>query len=240
MPLTFTCAAATDVGRRRSNNEDSYGSFLSKEVSLFVVADGMGGHAAGETASAIARDTILRSRQQFARKTSQETISEIRSVMSAADDAVLKEAARDSSKDGMGTTCLCLVGCPNGLRYGHVGDSRIYWIRNGQGKQVTRDHGFGHMLTNVIGGRRGSFEGADADRLQAQPGDLFVLCSDGLSDYASAAEVCQIVERVKRGTEGYTSKFLGEVCKACIQHALDAGGHDNITVMAVEVGSSPR
>ncbi|HUU02216.1 MAG TPA: protein phosphatase 2C domain-containing protein [Myxococcota bacterium] len=244
--------AKTDVGNKRTNNEDAF--LADADLGLYVVADGMGGHAAGEVASREAiqtiRDNLLASSsylEDFKRDPGNESADELRGVI---DRAVRAAAYRvfglsqiDPDRKGMGTTLSMLLVTPAAAFLAHVGDSRIYMLRSGKVKMVTSDHTYvaammeaGKMTaeeaarsrySNLLVRAVGSHDYVDVDTriLRYRVGDVFLLCSDGLSGYLKEAE---IPRRVK------VDDLPGSI-ERLIKLALDRGGKDNITAILVRI-----
>jgi len=239
-------------GHLRELNEDvvlyhtaKAGDPLAHLGTLAVVADGMGGHAAGEVASQIAAQTIhlLYYRQN---RPVPEALAE---AFAAANTAIYSRSHADPECAGMGTTCTALVirNCQAWL--GHIGDSRAYLVRQGTIHELSEDHTLvaqlvaEGMLTpeqarispdrNVLVRALGTSASADPsiwnDGMKLMPGDTFVLCSDGLHDLVEGAHIVDAVV--------HHSPF--DACQALIQAALDAGGHDNISVGVFAVTSEP-
>lgn len=246
-------AGSTHVGMKRSHNEDNF--FLLAEENLYIVADGMGGHASGEVASQIAVETLA----NFFIDTSRDkeitwpykedrsmTFDENRLVtgVKLANRRVYETAQSDPRYRGMGTTIVSLVCGASGAYLGHVGDSRGYLIHNGGIDQVTEDHSLlndylkVHKLTseeiehfphkNVIVRALGMKDSVvvDVHRLDPKPGEIYVLCSDGLSGMVTDGSLLEIVK------EGGSD--LEKTCQSLIAKANAAGGVDNITVVIVE------
>jgi len=234
----WSLASATDVGRVRSANEDSLGT----RGNLAVVADGMGGHAAGEVASGIAVATFLE------RASTATTLDELTDAVRAANLAILDNVAENPDRWGMGTTLVATALIPHAegvaLAYVHVGDSRIYLIRDGAIRQVTDDHSVAdelvrlgrltpeeaavdprrHQLTRALGTERDV--AIDSGLLNAQPGDFLILCSDGLSNEVSDHDMIDIVE---------SSADLELATARLIDHANSVGGRDNISVVIAQI-----
>lgn len=234
--MNFTIATATHVGRQRDNNEDAVHPVedgVSQGPVVVAVADGMGGHAAGEVASAVAMEGA----------TSEAAGSAVERIQ-AANAAVLAAAEADTTLAGMGTTLTLAIFWPDGrLEIGHVGDSRAYLWRNDRLTQLTIDHTFvreliaqgrlapedaethprRHMLTRTVG-----MEGVRVDTLDIHlvPGDRILLCSDGLTGMVSDVRI----ERVL----GHTPAAADAVW-SLVEAANAAGGYDNTTVAVVDV-----
>jgi protein phosphatase len=270
----FTAAALTDRGRKRASNEDAFG--YSVEHGIYVVCDGMGGAAAGEIASSLAVDEVLRlvtgrveefreydgnsnSRddQESGKSPSQRMSSIAEEAVIAANQAIHSRAQRNFRLNGMGTT---LVGLLTGLREEdpkiwilNIGDSRCYRLRNRHMELCTQDHSLveeqiraGRMtraeaarspLRNVITRAVGtqSIVTADVFESDAEPGDLFLLCSDGLTRELPDNKIESILNSSVGGLNP-TDAPLEELCARLIQAANKAGGHDNITCLIVRVG----
>jgi protein phosphatase len=229
--------SATDVGLRRSHNEDAYVTFEAKDGSLvLVVADGMGGHLAGEVASTLAVQTLQRELTQPAG----DPTAALRTAIERANREIWDEAARDPGKSGMGSTVVAAIVLGGQAYLANAGDSPAYLVRAGRTDQITRDHGlvaeqveaglireedaahhpFRHILTRCLG--------ADAEvevetypPRTLQPGDVLVLCSDGLTEHVSKREVAALV----------TAPDPTEIARGLVDVANQRGGHDNITVV---------
>ncbi|NND04198.1 MAG: serine/threonine-protein phosphatase [Acidimicrobiia bacterium] len=234
--MNYTIATATHVGRLRDNNEDSVYPVDDSSTPgpvVVAVADGMGGHAAGEVASTLAIEGA----------TSLDQGSAVDRVQ-AANDAVLGAASNDPSLVGMGTTLTLAIFWPDGrLEIGHVGDSRAYLWRNERLTQLTIDHTFvreliaqgrltpedaethprRHMLTRTIG--MGNVR-ADALDIHLLPNDRVMLCSDGLTNMIDDEQIQRILANTPIPSGAVWS---------LVEAANAAGGHDNTTVAVVDV-----
>ena len=247
LTLALDFAAATDIGCRRSNNEDSYG--YDAEEHLYVVCDGMGGNAAGEVASGMAVRTLIESFAYFGRNVeSASAMSLVENRLTASifeANRVVREAGMSNPDlHSMGTTlvCVCLDG--NRAVVGNVGDSRAYLLRNGSCLQITQDHSLldeevrsGNMtpemaaasnLQSVITRAIGVAEHVEPDLFAAtlQPDDFLLLASDGLTRYVNPDEIAQAAS---------TGSELAAICNALIEHAKERGGADNITCILLHV-----
>lgn len=231
-------AALTDVGKVRTSNEDAYGHCV--DAGVFAVCDGMGGAAAGEVASRLAVDTLI---ERLCGVTSRENRKEVlEESIAAANRLVYAHAEKDASLQGMGTT-LVAAAIQNGhALIGHVGDSRCYLFRAGQLTRETNDHSLvdeqvrlGNMtqedadrspLRNVITRAIGTKQAVDAEitELKLEPGDILLLCSDGLTREVSEARIAEIL---------HGSETIEQQCRQLIDAANDAGGHDNVTAILV-------
>lgn len=245
-------AGLTHVGMKRTHNEDSFA--LLPDESLYIVADGMGGHASGEVASQMAVETIM----SFFRMTTRDEdvtwpykeernlrYDENRLVASIkfSNQRIYEAAAREARYKGMGTTIVTAFFTQGGAYLGHVGDSRGYRIRDGRIEQITEDHSLlndyikANKLTpeeienfphkNVIVRALGMKDNVQVDinRLDPREGDVYLLCSDGLSGMITDETILRIV------TE---SEHLEDACESLIHEANAAGGTDNITVALVQ------
>lgn len=252
MSLTTEAFGLTDVGKKRQHNEDAM--LVDTTLGLFVVADGMGGHAAGEVASArsveIVRQQIGAGRQILkelgqnpnqATRGAAATLVET-SIQRACQD-IYRVATSDATKRGMGTTFVCLAVGGNKAVIGHVGDSRVYLVRNGQCHRLTEDHTLvaaqlkagtitkeqaqTSQYRNVITRAVGIQESVQVDTLIVDlvPGDLFLLCSDGLHGYMADDEVAPLSAAVS----------LTDLPRRLVALANDRGGKDNITAVVVSV-----
>ncbi|MCS6856334.1 MAG: Stp1/IreP family PP2C-type Ser/Thr phosphatase [Sandaracinaceae bacterium] len=242
----------TDVGRVRTHNEDAF--LVDKKLRLFIVCDGMGGHAAGEVASNLAaravRESLARERDLIAAFENQssgvgrEDIMRLltASVQNACSE-VYMEGQRDESKRGMGTTIALLLIAGNRGFIAHVGDSRVYLIRDSSVYQLTEDHSLVNELLkrgrltreqieqiqhkNAVTRAVGVYESVDVDTLDFDvlPGDRFLLCTDGLHGYFENAELAKIF-----------SEYPDEkIAQLLVDLANERGGKDNITAIVVSI-----
>ena len=212
--MFLIASGASDVGRLRSRNEDSF--LIRPDLAVFAVADGMGGHAAGDVASRTALETFA---NVLAGRSMEDAIM-------MANLAVWEVSQTDPGKAGMGTTLTAIRFEPDSeLVCGHVGDSRLYRLRDGVLEQLTRDHSIPRtsMLTRAIG-TRADVE-VDVFRASALAGDRYLLCSDGLTGMLTDEELRALV-----GQQAELEKICGDLVAAANQH----GGHDNITAILVE------
>jgi serine/threonine protein phosphatase PrpC len=242
--LRFHHAILTDVGRVRQRNEDMADAAPKKGI--YVLADGMGGHPAGNVASKTAVEALIA--HLVSKGGTRDRPTRLRESVLMANRAVLSLAETDPSMHGMGTT-VCVLWLSQARAYlAHIGDSRIYVMRDGEMHQVTRDHTvvreliergelaegsieaqrIGHILTQAVGLEL-SVE-PDLGMMPPKLGDIFLICSDGLSDTMSDAAMAEIL---KAHTD------LDECAKALVNAALEAGGHDNITVLLVRCDAAP-
>jgi len=238
----YTAAAVTDVGRKRPSNEDAFG--FSVEHGVFVVCDGMGGAAAGEIASALAVDEVMRLLSD--RQPASQLVTDAEYAISSANEAIFSRAQRSQNLSGMGTTLVGLLVEDRHAWMANVGDSRGYRMRgnsaNSRLEQITLDHSlveeqvrmgrldpaeaqrspFKNVITRALGTQ--STVTPDFFELETEPGDLFMLCSDGLTRELSDA----LIESMLR-----LDLPLQELCARLVAAANQAGGHDNITCLLV-------
>lgn len=242
----------TDVGRVREANEDSF--LVDRKLQLFVVADGMGGHAAGEVASALAaktvrevvsshRDTLLEFERGSGGASRTELLHLMESAVHEACSAVYQEGVRDETKRGMGTTldALLIVGSRGFIA--HVGDSRVYLYRQGSVHMLTEDHSLINELLrrgrlsreqieklqykNAVTRAVGVHESVEVDTLDFDvlKGDRFLLCSDGLHGYFEEAEFGRLFAETPEE----------DLATRLVELANERGGKDNITAIVVKV-----
>ena len=217
----------SDVGRRRENNEDSL--FRDDQRGLFAVADGMGGHPAGDVAAreAIAAVADRLTDDEFDACGAVQALSD---ALIAAHEAVVAAAEADPDKRGMGTTAVVVhVDEQAVVTCSHIGDSRAYVLTGGRLVRVTEDHVFtprggGRLLTQALGSSR-TVE-PEAAEVRVEAGDKVLLCTDGLTDMVSDREIRDILGQAAHPQT---------VCDELIAAALDAGGLDNITCIVIDV-----
>ncbi len=251
--VTLEAWLVTDVGVVREHNEDS--AYMEPTNGFFIVADGMGGHAAGEVASAMAVDTVRKTLEEARRDidTFKQAPSDagrrgivqlLQSAVLSAHQAVFQRGQHEADKAGMGTTLdVVLIAGPEAF-VAHVGDSRTYLVRDGRSSQITTDHTVAEVL--VIEGKLTIEEaqvsplrtilvnaiGVSADvgvemaHVTLKRGDRLLLCSDGLHDYFPIEE--EIAQKLSTDAPGAALKDMVELAKS-------RGGHDNITGVAVQV-----
>src|SRR6267143_3462800 len=231
----------THVGKQRQHNEDSF--LVAAEAKLYLVADGMGGHAAGEIASRIAVDSIsefiLHTKEddgtwphaydeQYRRSTNR-----LMAAVRMANTRVLEAMRKDARLRGMGTTVVACLGDDNTMSFAHVGDSRAYLIRDGSLSRITNDHSWvfeqvqagmlteaeaeKHPLRNVITRALGGALSVnpDAAEVECQAGDVYLLCSDGLTGMVPEDEILKVVT----DSDG----DLKRACQALIEAANEHG-----------------
>lgn len=242
----------SDVGRKREKNEDSF--LIHPQLNLFLVADGMGGHVGGELASRLAVETIEKTLTELLRDPeatlpeSAEVVpgdyqSYLQYAISRASFEIYDRTRKDSKLQGMGTTAVLLFFYNNLSYIANVGDSRAYRFRSRKWKQLTKDHSLvgeqiragvlmpkearDHRLKNIITRSVGFQEEVEADitAKKAQPGDIFLLCTDGLYNLVDDEEMEEVV----------SEQPLAEACRHLIDIANARGGDDNITVVLAKV-----
>jgi protein phosphatase len=273
--FTVRCSGLTHPGRVRERNEDQFliaeltKSMRVKQSSLspkgthygddqaylFVVADGMGGHQAGEHASALAVQTLeefmlntfkwffqLRGREE------RNVLAEFQAALHQADARVVAEAERNPDCHGMGTTLTTAYYLEGKLFIVHVGDSRCYLLRDGRFDQITTDHTLveemvrqgqlrpdeaahhhlRHVITNVIGGNEEGLN-VEAHRVTVEPGDVLLLCSDGLTEMVEPERIQAVLE---------SGVDPDQACRRLVDEANAQGGRDNITVIVARFDPS--
>ncbi len=242
-------AGLTDVGLKRDHNEDSIGT--DPDIGLAVLADGMGGYKAGEVASAIAVNVVLEHVQQALQQQPPEVLDEdsgycmgtlmLRDAITKANEVIHQTAQSQPQCQGMGTTLAAVLFYDNRCSIAHVGDSRVYRERDGQLQQLTADHsllqelidkGFytpeeaRHSVQKNLVTRALGVEETVRSELQEEPvagADLFLLCSDGLSDAVEDERIHLIIEE--------HSANLEPIADSLIQAANRGGGNDNVSVI---------
>jgi protein phosphatase len=232
----------SDVGLVRSNNEDAF--VVKPELGLCLVADGMGGAAAGEEASRIFTETALEVFSAPAGRSEEETLVLVQTAFRQANERILNHANENPHHKGMGCTAELVAFCDEGFVLGHVGDSRTYRLRNGQMTQLTQDHSVvqdqidqgiispaeatDHPYRNVILRAVGVKETVATDLVREKMlyGDVFLLCSDGLTDMVDDTLVHEVLS---------CPIALAQKAEKLIESAKSAGGHDNITAVLCEV-----
>lgn len=247
--LQIKVGAQTDAGRVRRHNEDAFGfreptdaAEAAVRGALYVVADGMGGHVAGEIASRLAVETILAAY----RRDSSPLEQGLRSAIEAASLRIRLQAESNPEQTGMGTTCVCAVVRGSELHLAHVGDSRAYLLRDGQLSRLTRDHTWvqqqvaqqlldvdeaarhpmRNVLTQALGGASVEIE---LTRHELRPDDALLLCTDGLTDALDDARIADIL---------VARREPQDICAELVRQANEAGGPDNITTLVLAARTS--
>jgi protein phosphatase len=240
--MRFSCAARTDVGVVRSGNEDSY--LMASERGLFIVADGMGGHAAGEVASEMATRIIAESFHPVRGMSDDELMSQMIGAIRSANESIFRRTLSEHDKRGMGTTTTVMNLLPRRYLIGQVGDSRAYLQRGDTLSQLTKDHSYvqeqvdagrlspdearTHPYANVITRCVGSSSDVVPDLYfgTLEPGDLVLLASDGLTGMLEDVDVHEIMK---------SPLDLEAMVDALIAGANHRGGLDNVTTILVRV-----
>lgn len=219
----------SDIGLSRANNEDVFAEL--PDCQFYVLADGMGGHRAGEVASKEAVlqlcDAIDILFSEEKKPTPEETISGLKSGIAESNHWVYTLSRNHPELSGMGTTLCCFILLDNLLIYAHVGDSRIYRLRK-KLERLTDDHSFRnpHTFKSVLSKAIGTTPSVEPDVATAnvQDGDYYFLCSDGLTDYVSDMNIEKILQKAPN---------IKEACLELVEAAKTAGGNDNITILMV-------
>jgi len=247
--MKLEVASLSHIGQVRQRNEDALGHFEPVENavredkgSMFIVADGMGGHRGGEIASKLAVDTIVSS---FYASKGNDTLPSLQQAFSDANKVIIEKSHEDVSLFGMGTTCTAMVIKKDKACFAHVGDSRAYVLRDGELQQLTEDHSLvgemvrsgilsdedarHHPRRNVITRSLGTHEEIPADTpaspLRLAAGDVFLLCSDGLTSLVDPGEIEAIL----------ASNPPRRACDELVDLANEKGGKDNITVQVIRI-----
>lgn len=245
MVYQVSVSSLCDIGLIRQNNEDAL-KILNDEQ-FYVVADGMGGHQAGEVAS---RETVERLCKLFLEgyESSPPSLAEaedwIKSMIQQVNGVVFRISRERPDMRGMGTTLCCVYLHPQGLVYGHVGDSRIYRLRNSELMQLTQDHSllrelidlgqlseqqaeeflYKNIITKAIGSE--PYIIPSVAHTTIMPGDKILLCTDGLTDMLQFNEIKEILKKEE------------DIVQLLVEKAKHKGGNDNITVVVIDVKSA--
>ncbi len=229
--------AVTHRGKIRKNNEDNY--FVDKDSSFFLVADGMGGHAAGEVASKIA----VEKSSNFNLPENNDILINLKRLVNNVNKKIIEESQKNPNYLGMGTTYSAVFIKEESLYYAHVGDSRIYIFREGKLKQINKEHSLvadlirngkiakkeafnhpqKHILTQALGLEK-KLE-IDAGKENISAGDIIFLCTDGLSDLIREKEIEKLIDEFYKDLDLLAEKLLNT--------ALKNGGSDNITFILI-------
>lgn len=232
----------TDIGVRRNINQDFVFSSekpVGRLPNLFIVADGMGGHKAGDFASRQATQTIVECLQN---STQENTVTAIRSAIEQANETVIAKAAESESFEGMGTTVVLATIFDNAMYVANVGDSRLYLERD-ELKQITKDHSLVeemvrmggidqeaaryHPKKNVITRAVGGSDEIQIDffEIQLAPGDVILMCSDGLTNMVEDSEISLILRK---------QRDVVEMAETLVRTANENGGTDNVSVIIIK------
>jgi serine/threonine protein phosphatase PrpC len=247
VPLKIQSCALSDVGLVRKNNEDAWGQL--SEDRFFVLADGMGGHNAGEIAAQESVKHLCDWREQIGayypgKMSCQELCDLLEAALCVLNRSIYQMGTRKKELKGMGTTICCLFFHENSLIFAHVGDSRIYRFRDNKLEQMTEDHS---LLNELV--ERGKINNQQAEwfvyknvitraigvdvqvepevsSTSVLPGDVFFMCSDGLSDYVSKENIEITLKE---------SNSIDQASDLLVKKAKEAGGFDNITILMTKV-----
>lgn len=240
LPAGILSAFRTDMGKVRANNQDA--PIVSEKLRLYGVADGMGGHKGGEVASTSARDDLLR---ELEGKTP--SVAALSGAIEEVNRQIYHQQEHDDALTGMGTTLSVLWMSDNFVYIGHVGDSRVYLLRDGEFRQMTLDHSLveqlvregvlteeeaqNHPMRNIITRAIGTDESVEVDVVveERRKGDLWLACSDGLHGLVDDRQIRDALRQ-------YAPEKAADVL---LKAALDAGGRDNVTLVIVHDGEEP-
>lgn len=232
----------SDIGLRRSGNEDNF--FTDDRAGCYLVADGMGGAAAGEIASRIFTDAATAKVDPLENRLEAKALKLVKNIFLDANTEIRSHISNNPDHKGMGCTADLLLFCEHGFVLGHIGDSRTYRLRQEKLTRLTKDHSLvqdqvdqglitaaeaqTHRLRNVISRAVGVNEQIEIDLIRGRylTKDIFLLCSDGLTDMVSEESVKEIL---------LGGESLAERSDMLIQQANAHGGRDNVTVVLVEV-----
>jgi protein phosphatase len=242
MPYELKFCGRSDIGLKRTNNEDTYR--IDAHLGYCLVADGMGGAAAGELASHIFSETTRNIFLNTDERRPNDFIECIQNIFRSANENIIHHIRQNPKHGGMGCTAELIVFSDKHFYLGHIGDSRTYRFRNGSSKQLTQDHTLiqeridrglmskedarKHPLRNVIQRAIGINKRIALDLVKGtiHPGDQFLLCSDGLTDMVEDS----LIEKAL-----FSDMTLEQKTGRLIDIALSAGGNDNVTVVLVEI-----
>jgi PPM family protein phosphatase len=246
--MKVTAFGLTDVGRRRDSNEDDF--LLEPASGVYAVADGMGGHAAGEIASHLAietlREVVPRDGRAIERRSVDDATEWLRAAVAEANRRICDSIRLHEERRGMGTTVVALVHAGQDAVVGHVGDSRMYLLRGDELVRMTSDHSWvneqvklglmnddtaqRHPMRNIVTRALGSRPDVlvDVASLQVHPGDVLLLCSDGLNTMLADEQIRSIVADYRHDPEA--------ACRALVEAANRHGGEDNVTVVVACFG----
>ncbi len=242
MPIGYNAIALTDKGRLRPNNEDRVAHFQTRQGAIWMVCDGMGGHAAGEKAAELAVRAVA---DYFHKAPDKSPYKLLEEALFEANHAIYTVAQANPQYRKMGTTCVLALFQDGKVYYGHAGDSRLYHYRKGRLQQKTVDHSYvqflisqgmltpeqaefhprRHIILRAIGLSPRPEPEIAPEPLEVQGGDMLLLCSDGLTGMVSDQRIAEIMG---------LRLPLAQRAKELIREANDAGGVDNISVILVE------
>lgn len=248
MKLEFNFSGKTDKGLVRKQNEDNLGEKLTSNGHVYTVCDGMGGHIAGQIASETAVNSILEHFDEYEYFDFPESINQ---AIRFANDKIFEKVHQEPTLKGMGTTATVLLLNDEKIYIGHIGDSRIYLNTDNILHRITKDHSLVQQLVDrellteeeaENDPRKNKITRALGVELIVNPtvitkpilpkkGDIFLLCSDGLTDMVSEIEICRILN---------TNQSIENKAITLVEMAKDAGGKDNITIQLIEIKNSPH
>ena len=214
---------------------------MAPELGLYLVADGMGGHRAGQVASEMAAEAAIRAVEAL-QGSSVSLAEKLRHAFACSNREIFSAASRDASLEGMGTTLVSLLVTEERVALAHVGDSRAYLVRGGRircltndhsvvgemlrrqqiSEEAAREHPHRHVLTRAMGVRASAMP--DLAEMTPEPGDAFLMCSDGLTTHLEDAEIASVV---------CTADDPQDVCEKLVACANERGGFDNVTTLVV-------
>lgn len=236
--MKLVAAGMSDVGRERDHNEDSYA--VEDALGLYIVADGMGGHQAGEVASALAISTVVEYIENHPDE--QDRLSVLAEATRVSNTRVIEEGTRNRKRKGMGSTLVAMIRDRDDLGIAHVGDSRCYRLRGERFERMTRDHslieelagddpvahaalgGYSNVITRAIGTAPDTEP--DVRREKLVVGDTYLLCSDGLSGVVKDPEIAKVL---------LAQPDLAEACRELVRLANEGGGPDNISTVLIRI-----
>ena len=237
----------SDIGNKRTSNEDNYGWYLCSErdVSFFIIADGMGGHQAGEVASKIAVDGFLLEASKYCKSKTKKVLETFaKKTLEKLNADIYDKACLDCELEGMGTTSVIAIVSEPFVTIANVGDSRAYLISKREQKQLTVDHSYveelisegllerekahshpdSHIITRALGS--GSSILVDTFNYNYEKSDILILCSDGLNTMVRDEKIYEIANKASSPEE---------ICNSLIEEAKKNGGNDNITIIVVSL-----
>lgn len=236
--MQFKSYGLSDVGLSRSNNEDVF--IAMPEMGFFALADGMGGHVAGEIAAQETLEKLAQNIKSIPKKPPLAILVALREAIESANKWVFEQSQKVQTLNGMGTTLCCLLWSHDFVIYAHVGDSRIYRHRNQKLELLTQDHSlltkwlklkkhshspfpYKNIITKAVGTT--PLANPEIAICSFQPGDLFLLCTDGLSDVLTLHDMEKVINH---------SKNLEFSAKLLIETAKIKGSSDNITILMIQ------
>ena len=242
MSWNIEFSGLSDIGLVRSKNEDVWAKVPGRE--FYILADGMGGHNAGDVAAKDTVSLLCNRFKDYSCDVLEDFVDDLISSIVAVNNKIHDKGHSDSSLYAMGTTVCCLGFCVEKVVCAHLGDSRIYRMRKGRLEHLTRDHSLlndlidsgkigddeienfkrKHVLSKALGLKR--FEVPDVDYDDCKEGDMYLMCSDGLSDYVSWSKIQKLLKK---------GENLDVLCRELVDAAKNSGGDDNITVVLLRV-----